>query len=47
MKIKSQQYMNEKQKVVIKYWNYTKALEVHEALKKSNESIKKLGLVPV
>lgn len=47
----TQQYMNKK-KVVnplldIKYWNYTDVLEVHEALQKSNESINKLGLVPV
>lgn len=31
----------------IKYWNYTEVLEVHEALQKANESINKLGLVPV
>jgi len=31
----------------IKYWDYTKVLEVHEALQKANESINKLGLVPV
>ena len=31
----------------IKYWDYTEVLEVHEALQKANESINKLGLVPV
>lgn len=31
----------------IKYWDYTEVLEVHEAMKKANESINKLGLVPV
>lgn len=31
----------------IKYWDYTDVLEVHEALQKANESINKLGLVPV
>ena len=31
----------------IKYWNYTEVIEVHEALQKANESINKLGLVPV
>ena len=31
----------------IKYWDYTEVLEVHEALQKVNESINKLGLVPV
>ena len=39
--------MNEKQEGVIKYWDYTEVLEVHEALQKGNESINKLGLVPV
>ena len=28
-------------------WDYTEVLEVHEALQKANESINKLGLVPV
>ena len=32
---------------VIKYWDYTEVLEVHEALQKANESINKFGLVPV
>ena len=31
----------------IKYWDCTEVLEVHEALQKANESINKLGLVPV
>lgn len=31
----------------IKYWDYIEVLEVHEALQKTNESINKLGLVPV
>ena len=31
----------------IKYWDYTDVIEVHEALQKANESINKLGLVPV
>jgi hypothetical protein len=31
----------------IKYWDYTDVLDVHEAMKKANESINKLGLVPV
>lgn len=31
----------------IKYWDYTEVLEVYEALQKANESINKLGLVPV
>jgi hypothetical protein len=31
----------------IKYWDYTEVLEVHEALQKANESINKLGLVPM
>ena len=31
----------------IKYWDYTEVLEVHEALQKANESINRLGLVPV
>ena len=29
------------------HWNCTEVLEVHEALQKANESINKLGLVPV
>ena len=43
--------MNKKKEVnplnEIKYWDYTEALEVHEALQKANVSINKLGLVPV
>ena len=41
--------MNEKTHIKkdIKYGDYTKVLEVHEALQKANESINKLGLVPV
>lgn len=31
----------------IKYWDYTDVIEVHEALQKANESINKLGLVPM
>lgn len=31
----------------IKFWDYTEVLELHEALQKTNESIKELGLVPV
>ena len=31
----------------IKCWDYTEVLEVHEALQKANESINKLGLVPM
>lgn len=31
----------------IKCWDYTEVLEVHKALQKTNESINKLGLVPV
>ena len=31
----------------IKYWDYTEVIEVHEALQKANESINKIGLVPV
>jgi len=31
----------------IKYCDYTEVFEVHEALQKANESISKLGLVPV
>lgn len=31
----------------IKYWDYIEVLEVHEALQKANESINKLGLVPI
>ena len=39
--------MGEKQEVDIKYWDYNEVLDVHEALQKANESINKLGLVPV
>lgn len=39
--------MNEKKHIKNKYWYYTVVLEVHEALQKANESINKLGLVPV
>lgn len=43
--------MNKKKEVdpldVIKYWNYTEVLEIHEALQKANESINNLGHVPV
>ena len=41
--------MNEKTHIKkdIKYGDYTKVLEVHEALQKANESINKLGLVPM
>ena len=31
----------------IKYWDYTEVLEVPEALQKANESINKLGFMPV
>ena len=43
MKIITEQYMNKKKEVnplnVIKYWDYTEVLEVHETLQKANESI--------
>ena len=43
--------MNKKKEVNplndIKYWDYIEVLEIHEALQKANESINKLGLVPV
>ena len=39
--------MNEEHEGVIKYWDYTEVLEVHDVLQKANESINKLGLVPV
>ena len=31
----------------IRFWDYTEVIEVHEFLQKANESINKLGLVPV
>jgi hypothetical protein len=34
-------------KTAFKYCDHTKELEIHEALQKANESINKLGLVPI
>jgi hypothetical protein len=45
-KIKSEVATVSHLKDKLKYWNYSQALEVHEALESVNEAINSLGLVP-